>query len=135
MTPFGRWVRDKAEKLLERFYEGPEPPPRLREYAILFANGHRHATRAEWLEFAAELADEAYRSGYTRGYERQARDEEVRITPETSDRVNEIADAVDPNWSWHPSVELENGDIVVLEEPPLGLAVLIEERKRRANGG
>lgn len=78
MTPLARAARNLVERVKGRFYEGPTPPTRLRDMAAAFANAHPRATRAEWLEFAARHAEEAYRSGHTRGVEWAERDLERR---------------------------------------------------------
>lgn len=117
MTPFAAWVRRRLEKALGRFEEGAEAPARIREQAIAFANVMRKSTRKEWAEFAADYAEECYRSGYLRGVEWAERDPApaagTRPSPE------EIADAVDPTWRdrpWRPGIELDAPEEMVSEE-------------------
>jgi len=101
-----KWLRKAAEKYLERYKEGPEPPERLREMVVAFANTHPNATRMRWVEFAAEHAGEAYRSGYTRGYEYVERVPELwrpDIPPE------DLADMIDPDWKWQEGIQLTPG--------------------------
>ena len=98
-TPLMRWVRKTAERLFGKYYEGPDPPERLRALVLDFAERHPRATRAEWVEFAASHAEECYRSGYVRGYEYTERAEE-RWMPDVD--PEEVADAHDPNWRWTP---------------------------------
>ncbi len=74
VTPAARFARNLIEKLLKRFYEGPEPPGRIAEEVTLFGVIYPMATPDEWADFAAKLAANAYRSGYTRGVEASERD-------------------------------------------------------------
>lgn len=103
MTPIVKWVRDRVEKWLGSFYEGPDPPKRLGEQVVAFANLRPLATRGDWIDFATNLAEECYRAGYLRGVEYTERDPEEPggITPE------EIADQIDPDWRWRPMIEVE----------------------------
>lgn len=88
-----RWARRFAEKLAGNFYEGPEPPERVAEMARAFASMNPRATKGEWLAMSQELAREAYRSGWTRGFEFAERDpEEPNPAPE------ELADVMSPGW-------------------------------------
>jgi hypothetical protein len=113
VTPFAKWVRDRVEKWVGKFYEGPEPPARLGEIATEFGNIFPNATRREWLAMAKNLANEAYRSGYVRGIEWAERDPDA-VTPNVPPDV--IADMVDPDWRWRPAVDLTRPDEVVPEE-------------------
>jgi hypothetical protein len=110
-----------AEKLAGHFYEGPEPPERIAEMARVFASLHPRATRGEWLAMAEELAREAYRSGWVRGFEYAERDpEEPAVSPEV------IADAHLPgwrdrahDWSWETGLPAPGGlDLVPEDESP-----------------
>lgn len=68
MTRLARFVRDLLERLLGRFHEGPEPPPRLAEEVRLFRSLATHTpTEEEWEVFAARLAERAYHDGFVRG--------------------------------------------------------------------
>lgn len=67
LTPLQRWLRDLIDWLCRRYYEGPEPPPRLEQEVRLFAATHRDATTDDWKDFATRLAQNAYRDGFTRG--------------------------------------------------------------------
>ena len=70
LSRLGRLFRDLLERLLGRYREGPEPPPRIAEEARFFRSLAREApTEEEWEAFAAGLADRAYRDGFTRGIE------------------------------------------------------------------
>ena len=93
------------------YYEGVEPPARLGEMVIEFANTHPHATRAEWAAFAMGHSEECYRSGYVRGRESAERDYEVpSVSPE------EVADELDPDWRWSPGIVLGGDpDATVME--------------------
>jgi hypothetical protein len=116
VTPLSKWFRNTLERLLERYEEGERPPARLREQVIMFASMNPHATRAEWVTFAAGLAEEAYQSGYIRGVEWCERDESATAVGQTPEM---IADAIDPSWRdrpWQPQVYLDgNPDAVVPE--------------------
>jgi hypothetical protein len=106
-----KWLRGQAERWIEQHYEGPEPPARLGEQVLSFANMFPHATRGEWVTFAADFADQCYRSGYIRGVEWAERDPaafDSKVPPEM------IADQMDPDWRWRPAVvlELPAGDVV-----------------------
>ena len=74
MVPVARFLRNTLEKLLKRFYEGPHPPRRIAEEVRLFRAMFPLATADEWEAFAQGLAENAYRSGFTRGEERAERD-------------------------------------------------------------
>ena len=110
MTPFQRLARGIVERAAGSFYEGPEPPERLGEIVVAFANEHPHATRAEWVAFVIAHGGECYRSGYVRGFERAERDyRDPEISPE------DTADSLDPDWRWQPGIELtgEPDDVVM----------------------
>lgn len=110
MTPVGRFLRRVAEKYLGRFYEGPEAPDRLRVMITAFANDFPKATRSQWVEFAVVIAEEAYRTGWTRGFEHVERqfDWKPGIPPEV------LADQIDPRWSDpRRGISLVNGELVV----------------------
>ncbi len=121
-----------TEKLFDRFYEGPEPPDRLGDMVIAFANMYPSATRLDWVQFASEHARECYRSGYLRGFEYAEREpDEPEVDPD------ELMDALegrawrdnpvgpdlsppDPNdWEWYPGGIILEGDQheVVGDEP------------------
>ena len=74
----GRWLARVAERLARRYYEGPEPPPRLALQVQSFMVLHPRATSLEWARFAVGHGDECYRSGFVRGLERSVRDLAVR---------------------------------------------------------
>lgn len=105
MTALARGLRRLRERLLGEYYEGPDPPVRLAEMAMAFAEAHPRATRREWLQFAISHAGEAYRSGYLRGHEWAERDPEARVDvpPDLA------ADLVDPDWRWRTPVLTADG--------------------------
>jgi hypothetical protein len=109
MTHLKRWMRRRLEKWLGEYHDGPEPPERIRQMAISFANEHPHATRSEWVEFAAGHAEESHRRAFILGVEHVERDPEWRpdVPPEL------IADAIDPDWRDSAPVNLldPDGDI------------------------
>jgi hypothetical protein len=73
-TRLQQWIAKLAERVVGRYYEGPEPPVRLAEQVVMFAVANPHATREAWSLFATALAGGAYRSGYVRGFEWAERD-------------------------------------------------------------
>ena len=77
---FGRLLVWFAEKLALRYYEGPEPPRRIAQQVRMFAELHFRVNADEWVQFATQLGEECYRSGYMRGVERSVRD--VNLVPE-----------------------------------------------------
>lgn len=117
-----RWIRFRLERWLGRFAEGPEPPTRLRDMVHTFANINPHATRAEWVDFAAEFAGEVWRTAYQAGFEYVERDNDFFRDQDP----DAIADAHDPDWRDGPPVVLE-GDptFVVPDEEPAQLEDLL----------
>lgn len=95
MTVIRRKLRDILERLLGRFYEGPRPPPRIREEVGLFALMHPHASAEDWAEFAVRFAENCYRDGFVRGFEQSERDPD-RIEPEPDAAM---LDAQRHDWS------------------------------------
>lgn len=69
----GRALRATLERIIGRYYEGPEPPPRLAEEVVLFRAYNPHASQDAWAEFALRFARNAYRDGFVRGLEWQQR--------------------------------------------------------------
>lgn len=68
-----RWLKRCFEKWMDRYYEGPESPPRLYEELRLWAALNPDATREVILGYTSVLLDAAYRDGFVRGYEWQER--------------------------------------------------------------
>jgi hypothetical protein len=95
MTRFAKFLHRLFDKIFGEWDEGPEPPARLREMALLFAEMHPRATRREWVDFAARHAGEAYRTGWVRGFEATVREEEK---PWAGDMPEHQADALMPGW-------------------------------------
>lgn len=98
-----RWVRRFLEKKVDRYYEGPNPPARLRQEALAFANLRPNATIAEWVEEATKLAEQSWREGWVRGVEHVERDPEPfrdDIPPDL------VMDMIDRNWRDSPPVSL-----------------------------
>lgn len=100
MTPFARFLRKVAQKVRGTFYEGPEPPARLAHLVKAFAGSRRRATRGQWIAFAKNLAEEAYRSGWTRGYEWAEREEQDPADPDF------IAEHEAHGWEWADEGEI-----------------------------
>lgn len=68
MTILSRWARDALERLLGRFHEGPDPPPRVAQEPRLFrAMAPEAPTEEEWEEWAVAYGDRCYRAGFVRG--------------------------------------------------------------------
>lgn len=118
MTPLVRWFRNLREKLFGSFFEGPAPPDRLAQMAIVFANTNPTATRAEWLRFCIEHARESYRAGWVRGYEYTERDPDERAIISQVD-PDVVATAMDPDWQWSPEVTLTEEPTEVIREEQL----------------
>lgn len=97
MNRFSRWARGKAEKWLERFYEGPQPPLRIAERVSFFVAGNPQATNADWARFATRLAMNTYCEGWTRGFEWTERD--LGRTPE--DDVARLQEHERHDFEWH----------------------------------
>jgi hypothetical protein len=108
MTPLSKWIRDCAEKLARRYYEGPTPPRRIFELVDVFAESFPNATRREWRDFAVRIAGEFYRSGYIRGYEWYMRDADS-----STDAPDVLITAHDPDGAWlDREIVLSNPDNV-----------------------
>ncbi len=118
MTILSRWIARRAENYLKTFYEGPEPPLRIADLAIEFANLYPTATRAQWLRFTTEHAREAYRSGYQRGFEYVERDPDFFVRHDRTPEM--VADQIDPDWRWRPvdrGIMVPEPDAVPKDEP------------------
>lgn len=117
MTPFMKLLRNTSEKLFGKFYEGPVTPDRFEQTVIAFMKMNPKATRQDWASFCARHADEAYASGYQRGYEWAERDLDRKPdqSPEVEEHHNLHA------WRWN-GLELvkdyDEGDLdeVVIDE-------------------
>lgn len=107
MTRFGRMLRNVVEKLLTRFYEGPQPPQRISEQVVAFALMHPQATREEWAQFTTRLAAGSYRDGFTRGFEWAERDLD-RLDHGDPERVAEL-EAHD--FVWHAPGHLTSDEL------------------------
>ncbi len=104
MTPLKRWLRRTIERLLKRWYEGEEPPDRLGDMIVQWANENPNATRGEFLSMAIQITEESWMSGFSRGVEYVERDPEFfeDRQPDT------IADAFDPTWREEsPAITLD----------------------------
>lgn len=97
-----RWIghvfRRFTDKASVRYYEGPTPPLRLIQAVDTFALMYPHATKRQWMQFAARHAGEAYKTGYIRGLEWKERAPEY-MEPSTAWDVID-SDTRDPQWSW-----------------------------------
>lgn len=110
MNPVARFLRSTLERLAGVFYDGPEPPPRLRDEVLIFRLMHPGASLLEWVEFASTQAESAYRAGFTRGTEWQARG----LAELPAEDMARAADAAANDWSvadGNPTLrsELEKG--------------------------
>jgi hypothetical protein len=72
-SSFSKWMRKSAERVARRFYEGPEPPPRLFDEIMIFEKLHPCPTQEQWRAFVTGSIANAYRDGYIRGYEHHER--------------------------------------------------------------
>lgn len=132
MTPVAKWVKKLAQKWLGEFYEGEEPPDRLGEQVLTFANLRPLATRGEWIDFSRAFAEECYRAGYLRGVEHAERDplDPAEKSPE------QLADEIDPNWRWRPMIQpIHANDEIVpavrAEHETIQAHLDLEARQRR----
>jgi hypothetical protein len=89
MTPFVAWLKRTRERWAGVYNEGPEPPQRLAQHVVIFAQAHPRATVAEWAAFASNHAAESYRAGYARGYEWSAREDMSAEKVTESERLAE----------------------------------------------
>lgn len=101
MTPVQKFLSDNLERLLRRYYEGPEPPARFGEEARAFAAAAERSP-GEWMAFSAYLAEKAYQEGYIRGLEHAER------LPTLPHEVAE--DARRHDWAWVPPVPVRVTD-------------------------
>ncbi len=104
MTPLVKWLKKKAAVFAGTYEGGQDPPERLREQVIAFANMYPAATRGQFVDMAATLAEEAWRAGHLCGIEWAERDPNA-FDPSLPPEV--IADQIDPDWRWRPMSELE----------------------------
>ena len=105
MTRAGRMFRNLLERLLGRYYEGPEPPQRIGQNVSAFATLNPRATVGDWMDFTTRYASECYRSGHVRGLEWAERDLDRR-DPVTDPEL--LEDHRRNDWSWvqlNPSEE------------------------------
>lgn len=112
MTPFLSFVKRAAEKIFGEWYEGPNPPERLLAMVEAFAKAYPHATRGEWIGFAAEQAREAYKAGWVRGIEYVERDPDWH--PDLPPEI--IADMLDPDWRTERGIFLDEELAFVVPE-------------------
>jgi len=112
MTAVKRWIVRLFERLTNRWYEGPNPPKRIEDFAQVFANEHPFATVQDWKRFSEGLAAEFYRSGFTRGWEWNERGSEPwpAVDPDV------IADHLFPDWRWSQPVRVTSDMATVPKE-------------------
>jgi hypothetical protein len=139
MTPFMRVVRNTWERLFSKYYEGPSAPKRLAALVDYFMKTNPHATRADWAEFAKGFAEEAYRTGYVRGYEWCERDLGAKATTAQVENFD-----AEHNGTWigeHLVGEMDGGDLdaIVFEDNTHQAVdaevVQMEDAFRRSNDG
>jgi hypothetical protein len=107
------------------YYEGPEPPKRIKAIVVDFANSFPNATRDEWVKFSSELAEEFYTSGYMRGLEWSERDLDRR-DPQLPPEV--LAEAEGHSWEWgRVGIVYDNSNEV--EEETTGVVSDIERQE------
>lgn len=86
MNKIKRALRDALERVLARFYEGPEPPVRIGETVTIFRVMNPEADAEAWARFAALHAEDCYRAGFVRGIERAERDPN-KMPPELAEAM------------------------------------------------
>jgi hypothetical protein len=104
-----RWLMKLVEKWQQRYYEGPEAPPRLGEELRLWLALNPDATRETIAGYCQVLLDAAYRDGFTRGY-----DWTERGWDKSGEDPEAIAETLSQDWSLaesNPRVRriLDNG--------------------------
>lgn len=106
---FVRWMQRTRDKLFGVWNEGPEPPARLEQIVLTFAEQHPSATRREWIEFSKGQLEEIWRTAWLRGFEHAERSPDPDFDPE------EIANALDPDWKWRDArgINVEELDQVI----------------------
>lgn len=62
-----RVFRRLLEWLLDRSYEGPQPPLRIASEVVDFVNHNPQATVEQWMRYATSFGQSQYRAGYARG--------------------------------------------------------------------
>jgi len=125
VTPLKKLVVTAMEKIIGRYYEGPEPPAYIDRMVAQFAQDAPKATRAQWTAFALGLAQEAYRTGYTRGYEYTERTDDWHpaLPPDV------IADMMDSTWKDDGrGIKLDDPGAIVPDEPPTEGEVMNQEQ-------
>jgi hypothetical protein len=115
VTPFLRLCKRLWERVIGTWDEGPEPPVRLREAVLMFANMHPRATRRDWVNFASHFAGESYRTGFIRGWEMDVRTAEH---PWKGEPPELMANMLDPGWSWAPEVLLHPEQVPAASSKP-----------------
>jgi hypothetical protein len=78
VTPLKKALRNIVQRMAHSYYEGPEPPKRITDIVEHFALSSPTATFTEWKDFAILHAREAYKTGYTRGFEYAERDFDLK---------------------------------------------------------
>jgi hypothetical protein len=107
-TPFTRLLRRIGQSIAGSFYEGEAPPARLTDLVSAFAATHPRATRQEWAVFAHRHAEEAYRQGWQRGWERAERGGEPlpsTATVEETGRVLRVLNGEEAPAEGDPAAE------------------------------
>lgn len=94
MKSVRRLLRSVLERVTKTYYEGPEPPSRLREGVLLFRLTNPAATPADWVGFASASIAAAYRDGFVRGLEWRERG----LLDKPSDDADKVADAAVNEW-------------------------------------
>lgn len=105
MTPLKKLIRCFAERLADRWYDGPDAPASIGSTVLLFLATHPKATKSEWMAFSAEHARASYRAGFRRGFEY------VEFPDPSPD---EVADQLEPGWQeFSPAIVLEPDSVVI----------------------
>lgn len=94
--------RKMQDRWQGRFYEGAEPPPRLRDSVRMFRLLYPDATPDQWVEFAVRSSENAYRDGFTRGFQWYERDWDAQQDTDAPDR---IAEEMAHSWGLGPRYE------------------------------
>jgi len=93
MNPFLNFFRRTLERLTDRYHEGPEPPPRLRDEVLLFRAMNPGVTVDDFVLFTTIAVNDAYKQGFERGYEWRER---ALLDPENA--AQRAADEAAHDW-------------------------------------
>jgi hypothetical protein len=113
VTALRRLLIRVLERLLGRYYEGPEPPARAGEVVLEFCRLYPRATRQQWIDFVVEHSRLMWREGYVRGFEWAERDPDL----EGAREPEELMRVIDPTGGWLER-PMSPDESLPLDDPP-----------------